>query len=555
MAQIPPIEDSYIDGVIKSNVPYNPTLNQTQGVKLRELVKLLRDRLEQEITENHQIFTAALEAKVDKEAGKGLSQENFTLAFKNKLEELALMGIPAGPVDTIGTPVSENSPKLFYNTTSHKLRIYDPVSMTWRDSIEADLTNYYTKSEVNALITAIPIPNLQSITTGLGNNKTSNTIHINGYENDVLTEGLNLRYLNGIGQMYNIGADGVTKSHISLTNNQVSFGLDNSGSNGGLSITKDTNARLIIGTSQLTLNSFETASTPSAQFNGRVTGKPATMYNEFVVQSQLEDALVNKLNAFKHVTAQHQIYIKTNSGEQRMVDLDTSSFKNIRYSEANSHNIGSMSFDETALSDNVSSVPSSKAVKDYVNSLLGKRKTLLIEMPPLTSTGLSRRHSENLDILHPIIGKWYKVTLVADLYMKNITDGNIVNFGYGIKRSNTAPGGGAANILSTIQKTYQNVNIGDHENVFTRKFTIYFRLTSSSIVESSLEINSLMNPHTSPSAPPIVVQEVTGYVLSNLVEANSNPISTYFSMTVNTLSGTVYPTIRARLLSHKIEEL
>jgi len=46
---IGPIADSYIDDIIKSSNVYNPNLNLTQGIKLRELVKLLRDRLEQEI--------------------------------------------------------------------------------------------------------------------------------------------------------------------------------------------------------------------------------------------------------------------------------------------------------------------------------------------------------------------------------------------------------------------------------------------------------------------------------------------------------------------------
>jgi hypothetical protein len=49
MAQIPPIDDSYIDDIIKAQDVFNPGLNKTQGVKLRALVKLLRDRLEQEI--------------------------------------------------------------------------------------------------------------------------------------------------------------------------------------------------------------------------------------------------------------------------------------------------------------------------------------------------------------------------------------------------------------------------------------------------------------------------------------------------------------------------
>ncbi|SDE67141.1 Lysophospholipase L1 [Mucilaginibacter pineti] len=46
------IDDFYIDDVIKSTGPFNAALNKTQGVKLRELVKLLRDGLQQEIDEH-----------------------------------------------------------------------------------------------------------------------------------------------------------------------------------------------------------------------------------------------------------------------------------------------------------------------------------------------------------------------------------------------------------------------------------------------------------------------------------------------------------------------
>lgn len=48
MAQIPPITDAYIDEIVKAPDAYNPTLNKTQGVKLRELLKLMRDRMEQQ---------------------------------------------------------------------------------------------------------------------------------------------------------------------------------------------------------------------------------------------------------------------------------------------------------------------------------------------------------------------------------------------------------------------------------------------------------------------------------------------------------------------------
>ncbi|WP_113639264.1 tail fiber domain-containing protein [Nubsella zeaxanthinifaciens] len=46
---IPPITDDYIDEVIKSAGPYVEGRNKTQGVKLRELIKLLRDYFKQEI--------------------------------------------------------------------------------------------------------------------------------------------------------------------------------------------------------------------------------------------------------------------------------------------------------------------------------------------------------------------------------------------------------------------------------------------------------------------------------------------------------------------------
>ena len=47
MAQIPPIQDAYIDSIIRSAGAYQPALNKTQGIKLRELFKVMRDRMEQ----------------------------------------------------------------------------------------------------------------------------------------------------------------------------------------------------------------------------------------------------------------------------------------------------------------------------------------------------------------------------------------------------------------------------------------------------------------------------------------------------------------------------
>lgn len=58
MAQISFIDDAYIDDIIKAVDPYNPALNRTQGVKMRELIKQLRDYIK---TSNSQ-FTAEYDA-------------------------------------------------------------------------------------------------------------------------------------------------------------------------------------------------------------------------------------------------------------------------------------------------------------------------------------------------------------------------------------------------------------------------------------------------------------------------------------------------------------
>ena len=52
MAQIPPITDSYIDEIIKSQGAYIEGVNKTQGIKLRELIKRLNNYFEQEIPKN-----------------------------------------------------------------------------------------------------------------------------------------------------------------------------------------------------------------------------------------------------------------------------------------------------------------------------------------------------------------------------------------------------------------------------------------------------------------------------------------------------------------------
>jgi beta-glucanase (GH16 family) len=52
MPLIPPMGDAYIDEIIKAVDPFDPSLNKTQGTKLRELIKLMRDRMEQGVIQS-----------------------------------------------------------------------------------------------------------------------------------------------------------------------------------------------------------------------------------------------------------------------------------------------------------------------------------------------------------------------------------------------------------------------------------------------------------------------------------------------------------------------
>lgn len=72
---------------------------------------------------------------------------------------LKRLGIPTAATDTLSPALqltdAENSAKLLFNTTSQKLRLYIPGS-GWRDATPIDLTNYYTKSQVDSLLSELP---------------------------------------------------------------------------------------------------------------------------------------------------------------------------------------------------------------------------------------------------------------------------------------------------------------------------------------------------------------------------------------------------------------
>jgi len=82
MPTIGPVTDQYIDSIIKSAGVANPNLNKTQGTGMRELIKRLRDRLEQEIADNVDglITHSYSELKALADAGTLVSGQQYVLS-------------------------------------------------------------------------------------------------------------------------------------------------------------------------------------------------------------------------------------------------------------------------------------------------------------------------------------------------------------------------------------------------------------------------------------------------------------------------------------------
>lgn len=93
MAQIPPIGDAYIDEIIKAVDPNDSSLNKTQGVKLRELIKLMRDRMEQGIAESlamQKTYTVLSEYNIVVSPANYLDQPTTFIANRNSGEDIVI---------------------------------------------------------------------------------------------------------------------------------------------------------------------------------------------------------------------------------------------------------------------------------------------------------------------------------------------------------------------------------------------------------------------------------------------------------------------------------
>lgn len=95
---IPPISDAYINEIIKSAGPYVESINKTQGVKLRELIKTLRDYFEQEIVAAN---SAAIVKTFKVDAESTVSMGNCGMYSKVWMQygESNKLNLPSNPVN------------------------------------------------------------------------------------------------------------------------------------------------------------------------------------------------------------------------------------------------------------------------------------------------------------------------------------------------------------------------------------------------------------------------------------------------------------------------
>jgi len=105
-------------------------------------------------------------------------------AFENHLSDLNAhnignLSIPAGPINTLtGSGTRAN---LFYNTIDQVLYIYDGVA--WRPAVEADLTQFYTKAEIDSLF----VGSAPALSASNGLTKTNDVIKLGGDLSEPMT--------------------------------------------------------------------------------------------------------------------------------------------------------------------------------------------------------------------------------------------------------------------------------------------------------------------------------------------------------------------------------
>ena len=112
--------------------------------------------------------------------------------FDEYLSILKRFGIPTSDSDTLEA-VGPSPFILIFNTTLNKLRIYDGT--IWKDAVPADLSNYYTKIEIDSLFTT-QINGLK-----LEVNQLTSEVYLKDSDNNILST-INVGFLNNEGTSF-----------------------------------------------------------------------------------------------------------------------------------------------------------------------------------------------------------------------------------------------------------------------------------------------------------------------------------------------------------------
>lgn len=152
-----------------------------------------------------------------------------------------------------------------YGTTT----FLDPTGLLWFGTVALEFTSVYSKDAVDSLIAGIG-GNLQSVTTGTGNNKTSNAIQVTGFDNvDLTQDGLTMFYQPGGSTITNVTGSAIT-STLSLTTGTAAIGFS------GL---------------QFKVYNEETTENPLGVLDGRLSLLDAINPNEAVTLGQITTSL------------------------------------------------------------------------------------------------------------------------------------------------------------------------------------------------------------------------------------------------------------------------
>ena len=159
MAQIPPIDDAYIDYIIKSAEAYNPSLDKTQGVKLRELIKKLRDRFEQENSHINELLTG-FETILNEKAS--LSGSNsFTIGQKISIAAPATSYTAGLTLENITNKSNSLSLNLFNRSIEGEINgirivatrngLGEPDGLVCQETLDGSSYSHFLKAKMNEI--------------------------------------------------------------------------------------------------------------------------------------------------------------------------------------------------------------------------------------------------------------------------------------------------------------------------------------------------------------------------------------------------------------------